>query len=275
MLTLPIDWLPCLKPRAPPATFKLDHLYGSADEAKGSIEPPNKRHQGDKAYPSPDASGVACTVERMESLSDPPSDVKTPRPDISIGLRDDAVINALQLRRLPGPKAKKLIEALAKPHPPKNTALLYSRPTHAELQIRFPCLLVEGKSYATIRTIYEAQNQAAVSGACSLKILHDLDDLVYKSDPGSHVKRQPVVFSVCIEGPIHQLWVHYTAIEDGDGDGDGDRIYYMAQVKTCDVGIWDDVPGFLQAVDNVMRWGAERHKDAIAEQLEKVAQAVS
>lgn len=113
--------------------------------------------------------------------------------------------------------------------------LLCSEPT--QLQIRFPFFLVEGKSYATCRTIYEAQNQAAVSGACSLKILHDLDDLVRKFDPRSYSKRKPIVFSVCTEGPIHQLWIHYTMVEDGHGDGDGDRIYYMAQIKTCDVGI--------------------------------------
>lgn len=28
-------------------------------------------------------------------------------------------------------------------------------------------------------------------------------------------------------------------------------MYYMAQIKTCDVGIRNDVPGFLEAVDNV------------------------
>lgn len=81
------------------------------------------------------------------------------------------------------------------------------------------------------------------------------------------------MFSVSTEGPIHQLWVHYTTVEDGDSDGD--RIYYTAQVKTCDVGIWDDVPGFLQAVDNVIRWGSGNHKNVVAEQLEKVAQASS
>jgi len=28
----------------------------------------------------------------------------------------------------------------------------------------------------------------------------------------------------------------------------------MAQIQTCDVGICNDVPGFLEAVDNMMRW---------------------
>lgn len=143
-------------------------------------------------------------------------------------------------------------------------------PTQASLEIRFPFFLVEGKSYATSRTIYEAQNQAAVSGACSLKILHDLDDLVCKSDPENYSKRQPIVFSVCTEGPIHQLWAHYTTVDDA-----GDRVYYMAQVKTCDVGIWDGVSGFLQAVDNVLKWGSGEHKEAIAKQLHIIWQHLS
>ena len=35
-------------------------------------------------------------------------------------------------------------------------------------RIRFPFLVVEGKSYATGETVFEAENQAAVSGACPL-----------------------------------------------------------------------------------------------------------
>lgn len=44
-------------------------------------------------------------------------------------------------------------------------------------------------------------------------------------------------------------------------------MYYMAQVKTCDVGICDNIPGFLEAVDNVLKWGSGKYKEAIAEQL--------
>ena len=269
MLTSFIDWQPSLKPRIRPTKLKLDHLYRSEDEAKESLERPSKRQQqGGEAYLSPDPSGAAVTAERMGPPPIPQSEVKTPGPDISIGLRDSAIIDVLQSRGLTRAKTRELLQALATPHPQHGTTLFYSEPTQAALQIRFPFLLVEGKSYATSRTIYKAQNQAAVSGACSLKILHDLDDLVHKSDPGSYSKRQPIVFSVCTEGPIHQLWVHYTTEEDGDNDGD--RMYYMAQVKTCDVAICNHIPGFLEAVDNVMRWGSRKHKETIAEQLKTV-----
>ncbi|MCJ1428894.1 hypothetical protein MMC29_006805 [Sticta canariensis] len=174
----------------------------------------------------------------MQSPPIPQSEVKSPCLDISIGLKNAAVNKALQSQGLTEVEAKDLLDELAMPEPRNGgMPLLCSEPTQSSRQIRFPFFLVDGKSYATCRTLDEAQNQAAVSGAGSLKILHDLNDLVRKSDPRSYSKRQPIVFSVCTEGPIHQLWIHCTMVEDGHGDRDRDRIYYMAQIKTCDVGI--------------------------------------
>ena len=250
-------------------SFNLDHLFMVTDEAQESVEPPSKRHQGAMAYLSPNTFGAAVIPEQTGPPSIPQSVVKTPRPDLSIGLKDAAIYKALRSQGFTLAEAKSLLVNLESPKPwNSGTPLLYSQPTRAALRIRFPFLLVEGKSYATCSFIYEAQNQAAVSGACSLRILHDLDDLVYKCNPGSYSKaQQPMVFSVCTEGPIHQLWVHYTTAERGDPD----RIYYMAQVMTCDVGVYNDVPRFLEAVDNVMKWGSGKHLKAVTEQLKKVA----
>ena len=265
LLTSYLDWQPTLKPRIPSKRGNFDHLYRSEDEATESRGRPSNQQQGVHAYISPDTSGAAVIDERMGPPSTSQSDVKTPRPDIFIGLKDVALNESLQSRGLAVADTEYLLEALAKPHPQTgHPPLLHSEPTQAALHIRFPCFIVEGKSYATCRTIYEAQNQAAVSGACSLKILHDLDNLVHKSNPGSYSKVQPIVFSVCTEGPIHQLWVHYTIGEHGDGN----RMYYMAQVKTCDMGVCDDnIVLFLEAVDNVLKWGSGEYKEAIAEQL--------
>ena len=123
---------------------------------------------------------------------------------------------------------------------------------------------VDGKSYAAGRTIYEAQNQAAVSGACALEILHRLDDLAQKAKPGSHSEGPHIVFSVYTQGPIHELWVHYTTEEDGD------RIYHNQIWKSCNMGVECEVPGFLEAIDNVMRWGLEGHLEKIVNQLKLV-----
>ena len=192
----------------------------------------------------------------------PQSEVKTPRPDISIGLSDAAVVNALQSRGLTEKGAKSLLKNLATPDARNgDRPLLCSEPTQAALQIRFPFLPVEGKSYATSRTIYEAQNQAAVSGACSLKILHDLDDLARKADPRSYCKGQLIVFSICTEGPTHELWAHYITVEDGD------RMWHMVIVKTCNMAVCSEIPGFLEAVDNVMHWGTGEHLEKTANQL--------
>ena len=270
MLTLSLDWQPSLRPRIRPTKANLDHLYRLEEKAEESLERPGKRQQGVEPYISPDTSGASAADKRMGPPPIPQSEVKTPRPDISIGLRDAAVINALQSRGFTGVEAEDLLKALATPDIRNGgTPLLYSEPTSAALQIRFPFLLIEGKSYATGKTIYEAQNQAAVSGACSLKILHDLDDLAHKSNPGSHPKGRPIMFSICTEGPIHQLWAHYTTA------GDGDRMYYMAIIKTCDMAVCNDVPGFLEAVDNVMGWGSCKHKEMIAKQLRIVWQPSS
>ena len=46
------------------------------------------------------------------------------------------------------------------------------------LDLAFPFAVVEGKAYSTGKQIFEAENQAAVSGACALKIQLNLDSLV-------------------------------------------------------------------------------------------------
>ncbi|KAL9030045.1 MAG: hypothetical protein Q9196_001781 [Gyalolechia fulgens] len=133
---------------------------------------------------------------------------------------------------------------------------LYSEPTQAALQIRFPFVGVEGKSYATSnKNTYEAQNQAAVSGACSLVILHGLNNLAREADPGSYSKGLPsVVFSICTGGPTHQLWAHYSTEVNGNRTND------MKIQRTCDTGVLEEISGFLERVDNALSWGRGEHK---------------
>ena len=278
MLTSSLDWQSILKPRIRPRMVNFDHLFPTENEAEDSPERPSKRQQGDESYPSPNTSGTAATgdmaskdkviplqdrgSERMGPPPTPQLEVKTPRPDISIGLKDAAVDDALQSRGLTEDEAEDLLKGLAIPDARNGgRPLLCSEPTQAALEIRFPFLVVEGKSYATSRTIYEAQNQAAVSGACSLNILHDLDDLASKANPRSHIKVQPIVFSICTEGPTHQLWAHYTTAVYGR------RMYYSVVLKTCDMAVCSEIQGFLEWVDNVMNWGSSDHRERMADQL--------
>ena len=134
------------------------------------------------------------------------SPIKTPRPDISIGLRNAVVVNALQPRGLTETEANDFLEDLQETKARnRSEPILCSEPTQRALHIRFPFLSVEGKAYATGNPVFHAQNQAAVSGACALKILHDLGDLACSANPGSHSKDRPIVFSICTEGPYHEL----------------------------------------------------------------------
>lgn len=130
---------------------------------------------------------------------------------------------------------------------------------------------MEGKAYATGGTLFEAQNQAAVSGACALKILHDLADLADRADladvtPGPHTTtHHPLVFSICTQGPYHELWAHYTMMENDV------RMFKMDMLETCHTSKRNDALRFLTAVDNVLGWGSGQFLDDIVMRLAKVA----
>ena len=203
----------------------------------------------------------------MGPLPTPQLEVKTPRPGISIGLSDSAVVDALRSQGITGKQAKDFVKALTMPNARNGgRPLLCSGPTKQEVHIRFPFLSVEGKSYATSKTIYEAQNQAAVSGACSLENLHRLDDLVRRglANSENHLQLQPIVFSICTQGPLHELWVHYTTEEDDE------RNYWQKLWNSCNVAVDCEKSGFLEDVDNVMKWGTGGRLKTVANQLKTV-----
>ncbi|KAL8748085.1 MAG: hypothetical protein Q9190_000113 [Brigantiaea leucoxantha] len=265
------DWEPNLKPRKRLPEIDLGFLISPQNEAEDSPDRPDKRQQhGNGTYTPLDTSRAAATGDitlrdkdrgsgRMGPPPIPQSDVKTPRPDIPIGLSNDAVVNALKSPDLTEETATDLLIMLAEPYAQNGgRPLLCLGPSQHNL---FPFMLVEGKSYATGNTIYEAQNQAVVSGACALEILHRLDDLVQMVKPSSHSKAQHIVFSVCTLGPIHELWVHYTTEKNGK------RKYNNKIWKSCNMAVEYEVPGFLEAVDNVMGWGPGEHLQSIANQL--------
>lgn len=196
------------------------------------------------------------------------SSIKTPHPDISIGLRNAVVVNALQSQGLTKLEANNLLEDLQETKARnRSEPALCSKPTQRALDIRFPFLLVEGKAYATGNPVFDAQNQAAVSGACALNILHHLDDLARSADSESPSKDRLMVFSVCTEGPYHELWAHYTTLEDGI------RMYNMVILKTCNAVLYGELLGFLVAMKNVMSWGTGEFLENIAKQLGKLAKA--
>ena len=98
-------------------------------------------------------------------------------------------------------------------------SVLIMVPTSQVSSPTFPALGLQGNGYSTGKQIFEAENQAEVSGAWGLKILIMFDKLVRracsldKTTPRRHKHR--IVFSICMEGPHHELWAHYIIVKDG------------------------------------------------------------
>ena len=98
-----------------------------------------------------------------------------------------------------------------------------------------------------------------------------LDELVKRATRSSDVlftpskNQRPLVFSICTEGPHHELWAHYTVIEDGE------RQFNMVLLATCHGVVLKQVERFLIQVYNVMIWTIGPFLDTVVERLGAVA----
>ena len=179
--------------------------------------------------------------------------VKTPCPDITIGLHHDIVAAKLESVGVLKPHGDELLKDL------QYDKVLISCPAQPALLLRFPPLVVEGKSYATGKTLYEAQNQAAVSGSMMLVIQNQLSELA-----GGHALNCPLAFSICSEGPVMELWVHYNTSDASV------RYYNMHFLRICHASSLDTVVAFFLTVLHIMRWVKSDVLDDIADKLLKV-----
>ena len=203
------------------------------------------------------------------------SSLKTPRPDISVGILTDVVIEQMQSQGLDRIGARNLLNDLQRKTTIKNPKtppepMLCSDPTQRGLPLRFPFLIVEGKSHATGQHIFDAENQAAVAGACALKIQRDLDHLVELASRGlepetSHRSEIPLVFSICTQGPFHELCAHYDSVVNEV------REFHMTVIASCRAPIQAEVVRWLMVVDNVLTWGSKEFLDGVVNRLGMVA----
>ena len=187
--------------------------------------------------------------------------VKTPRPDITVALRHSTMVERLVVQGVDEVKADDFLGFL------QEQQALCSDPAQQPMPIRFPLMVVEGKSYSTGRFIFEAQNQAAVSGSCMMNMLDQLAKLHDSVVPGPHDNIEPLAFSICTEGPYIELWVHYTTSEGGM------RNYNMNMLQICNALILEGVVDFLVVVDKVLSWASSDFVDNIAKQLASVERA--
>jgi len=291
--------LPPLIPRG-----VLEKLMASYQqpEAGETLVPYSKRQQlsagqmhSSPQSPTPDIFNPAPVNRPQESGTMPPpltsvnqrggSPIKTPRPDISIGIDVTALTSALSSQGFDILEAQRFLRQLQnstvhrEPDGPQEPMLI-STPSLLATDLAFPFTVVEGKAYSTGKQVFEAENQAAVAGACGLKIQPCLDELVKKATctpaqgqppTGSHVlptppKGQPALFfSICTEGPIHELWGHWADSRRGL------HRFHMKLLRSCHAVLLEGVEDFIVAVDNVLRWGAGPFLESVVDRLGKVA----
>ena len=298
------DWLGQLKPKIQTYTNTVGSLrfMGGSRQQKvgdGSAPPPAKRQQQSAGQPyiSPQASTVNEPQESgtVVPLGPPPvpeteKTIKTPRPDITIGILSSALTSALSSQGLSKVHAQLFIEELQSRMEIQNPGGLISFPSARAVDLLFPFAVDEGKAYLTGKQISEAENQAAGAGACALNMQLRLDDLVSRgttepskdqspksSDnlpapsedqpptlPPPSDDQVPLFFSICTEGPIHVLWVHWTEVEDET------RQYNMRPLK-CVYGVLPDgLLEFFVMVDNMLRWGTGHFLESLVVRLGKV-----
>lgn len=247
-----LDWDPSLKPHFQQEVWDQNAL-GQGHEAHDIIDRPSKRQQGDRSFPSPDASQSTmppptASPPAAPSPSDQDGAVKTPRPDFTIGLRHSTVADALMKRGLSKYKAENFLEFLQYRHK------LCSDPTQNFLNVRFPLLVIEGKAYATGKTVFEAENQAAVSGSCMVNLQQQLTDLfqgVFPNSEGSpnlKGRKTPLAFSICTQGPVIEFWVHHFVLEENI------CMHYMNLLNICYGSLVDGLEDFFIQLEHLISW---------------------
>ena len=98
-----------------------------------------------------------------------------------------------------------------------------------------------------------------------LIIQHQLNDLVKRRAPVAHQSEEPLSFSICTQGPIMELWVHYTtSMQDSTQDA---RFYNMHLLQICHASCPNTVREFFMAVEGVMIWASSELLNDVAKQL--------
>ena len=243
-----------MKPSAQRKSYCFDSVDKSLNDASDSFGRPTKRQQPETSYISPERSENNMRPPPLPPKQDT-SSVKTPRPDITGGFLHSVVAKKLKTLGVEEPDADEILKDL------QFERKLFSSPTQPAFLVRFPSMVVEGKSYGTGKSMYEAENQAAVSGSCMLVIQQQLAELTERCAPSSRQSKEPLAFSICHEGPIIHLWSHYTTkVRDA-------RFYNSRLLAYSHPILRPTVRDFFIALLGVMEWASTELLDDIAAQL--------
>lgn len=284
------DWREELKPKIQQSGLNLSFISlnftagNQQQEAGDASSPPSKRQRqlASQSYRPPQTPLInAANSTRVNKPPPAPrqkeghrSLIKTPQPAISVGIQRTNLVSALSLQDLNNTRVKQFIAELQREMVYREPdglqePMLISVPAPRASDLAFPFAVVEGKAYSTGRQVFEAENQAAVSGACGLKIQLCLDELAKAAPTSSNVEslndQPPLFFSVCTQGPYYELWGHWTQVEDGV------RKFNQTLLEVCNGVLPKTVDNLVIALDNVLRWGTGPFLDSVVERLGKVA----
>jgi hypothetical protein len=252
-----------------------------------SARPRKCQQQAAGGYISPDSSQSNAPTPPPANSSQEPSTIplsrppipekegdcypiKTPRPDLSIGTDLTALISYLSSQNLNKTKAAAFIDWLQNElvqHEPGGPLepMLILVPAPRALDLTFPFAVVEGKAYSTGKQIFEAENQAGVSGACALKIQLDLDSLVNSGTTTPSITQPPLFFTITTQGPIHELWYHWTVVEDDV------RKFESKLLDSDNALVLERGEELVVRLNNVGVWGTGPFVKSVVERLGKVA----
>lgn len=292
-----VDWRQELKPELQQhSLFSWDigtegHKPAPADV---SAPQPKRQRQAAARYESPEAAEIKPSVPSVLSVPwgygdlPPPAPIavekgrvpvhiKTPRPDISIGIDLEAVISALSSKPLDRDTATAFIDWLQnemKQQKPNGALepMLILMPALRTIGLVFPFAVVEAKAYSTGKQLFEVENQAAVAGACALKIQLGLDRLVKEVTSSSDALLNslniqpgpPLFFSITTQGPVHEFWYHWTSEEGGRCS------FVSALLDSYNVLVPERAEKLVLMLNNVCSWGTGSFMKSVVERLEKV-----
>ncbi|KAJ5051201.1 hypothetical protein J3E72DRAFT_204473 [Bipolaris maydis] len=206
-----------------------------------------------------DADGSEVTPASPHSLSTMSTEIAsmyhitTPKPDMTVGLAHQAFTERHQ-------------NLLYDYHACK---LILSDPHAAQIGLRFPFMIVELKANVTLTA---AQNQAAVGGACILKIQEDLARQAARSPKFRPEQVSPLptlaelspalalCFSIVTEGPTHELWVHFKLNDN----------FHMLNLKSWRTTIGGHAKEFINCLGRIIEWGKGDFKEHVVEMLDQV-----
>lgn len=247
-----LDFEPSLKPHVQRTSWSQNLPEESLVDTNDPQALRPKRQKGKAPYMSPENShgDMPPPSPKPESAL-----VKTPRPDITSGFLDSVITAKLRELGVDELNAQEMLEDL------QFERILLSSPMLPAHLARFPPLVVEGKGYGTGKSMYEVENQAAVSGSCMLIVQHQIAELTEQWSPGSHQRKEPLAFSICHEGPNITLWVHYYS---WIGNVPSYNMHILAQ---CHATLRLTVKTYLVALLGVMQWASSELLDDIAAQL--------